>query len=76
MHLNAPPPWCLQNYFKKHAVNCGESLLALEEEHLKEMGIFNVGHRLKIMRVIDDLRREVGLVSRANYVDISYLISQ
>ena len=50
--------------------------MALQEEHLKEMGVSRVGHRLELVKAIEELRREAGLVSRERYMDISTLIMQ
>lgn len=66
----------VQKCFKEHSVRCGESVVALEEEHLKEMGVVSVGHRLELIKAIEELRKECGFVSREKYVDVAYVISQ
>ena len=66
----------LQERFKNNHIRCGESLLALEESHLKEMGVTSVGHRLELVKAINELRREAGLVSREKYEDIGSLMIQ
>ena len=50
--------------------------MVLTEEHLKEMGVVSVGHRLELSKFIEELRRECGLVPRDKYADISYVVSQ
>ena len=62
--------------FKAHSIRCGESLLALQEDHLKEMGVSSVGHRLELVKAIEELRKEVGLVSREKYVGMNLLIAR
>ena len=54
----------------------GEILLSLTEEHLKEMGVASVGHRLKLSKAIEDLRRECGLLSRDRYTNVDHIMSQ
>lgn len=50
--------------------------MELQEEHLKEMGVTCVGHRLELVQAIEELRKEAGLVSREKYVDVSTLMIQ
>ncbi len=59
----------------EHAI-CGNSLVGLQEEHLKEIGVLKVGHRLKLLKCIDELRRDADLVSREKYADISILMTE
>ena len=65
--------WRLQQNFKEHAIQSGSLLLALEESHLKEMGVVKVGHRLGIMEAINHLRREAGLVDKYKFMDLPTL---
>ncbi len=57
-------------------MDSGNILLSLTEDHLKEMGISKVGHRVKIVSLIDGLRRGAALISREKYSDISALLAQ
>ena len=52
--------------FEEHAVVSGKILVQLTEEHLKEMGVRKVGHRLALVAGLNDLRMKeirVGVVS-------------
>jgi len=62
--------------FKEHEINSGSTLLSLTEEHLKEMGITKVGHRLKLANLLETLRKDLGLVSREKYSNLTTLLSQ
>ncbi len=62
--------------FKNHSIRTGKLLLSLEEEHLKEMGLFTVGHRLEIMEAIHELRQNAGLVDNSKLVDVKTLLKQ
>ena len=50
--------------------------MALQEEHLKEMGVVKIGHRLELVRSINKLRKKVGLVSMEKYADMCHLMTQ
>jgi hypothetical protein len=50
--------------------------MMLQDDHLKEMGVSSIGHRLEMVKAIDELRKEAGLVSREKYADISTLMIQ
>ncbi len=50
--------------------------MTLQEQHLKEMGVTCVGHRLELVKAIDVLRKGAGLVSRETCVDIGSLMHQ
>lgn len=62
--------------FKQQAITTGRRLLSLTEDHLKEIGVSKVGHRLELQSHIDELRKAAGWVSRAAYVDIPTLLNQ
>ena len=62
--------------FKQHEITTGKRLLSLTEEHLKEIGVIKVGHRLELTLHIDELRKAAGWVSRAAFVDIPTLLNQ
>ncbi len=51
-------------------------MLALQEEHLKEMGVSCVGHRLELVKAVEELRKEVGLVFREKYTCITNLMTR
>lgn len=56
---------------EEHAVTSGAVLLQLTEEHLKEMGVWSVGHRLEMVGALERLRLEAGLLPRAQFVQMS-----
>ena len=58
-------------FVEDHCVTSGDVLLRLTEEHLKEMGIKTVGHRLKIVNALESLRLQSGLLPRAQFVQMS-----
>lgn len=62
--------------FSEHAIRSGRLLLALEESHLKEMGVVKVGHRLDILEAIHALRREAGLVSKHKFISLPTLLME
>lgn len=43
--------------FEEHQVLSGRILMQLTEEHLKEMGVRKVGHRLALLGSLDELKR-------------------
>lgn len=65
-----------KSLFKQHAITTGRRLLSLTEEHLKEIGVVKVGHRIELMSQIDGLRKAVGWVSKAAFVDLPTLLNQ
>ena len=65
-----------KHLFKQQEITTGRRLLSLQEEHLKEIGVIKVGHRLELSFHIDELRKAAGWVSRAAFVDISTLLNQ
>ena len=62
--------------FRQHAVRSGKLLLALEEDHLKEMGVVTVGHRLEMMESIHELQREAGLLDKYRFIDLPTLLTE
>ena len=66
----------MQDLFSKHAIRSGRILLNLCEDHLKDMGVTKVGHRLEILGNIVELRKRAGLVSQELFRDIHVLIDQ
>ena len=65
-----------KHLFKQQEITTGRRLLSLQEEHLKEIGVIKVGHRLELSFQIDELRKAAGWVSRAAFVDIPTLLNQ
>lgn len=53
----ASSPSCPQSLFVEHAINSGRVLLALNEQHLREMGVAKIGHRLEILGNLGALKR-------------------
>ena len=49
-------------HFTEHAVTSGRVLLQLTEDHLKEMGVSKVGHRITLYTRLNELRREEGIM--------------
>ena len=64
----------MQGSFEKHAIESGRELLQLKEEHLKEMGVGNVGHRLRLCEHIRELRRSAKVT--ADGEDMNHLLTQ
>lgn len=60
--------------FEEHGVDSGRSVLQLKEEHVKEMGVTKVGHRLHLCGQITELRRSAKLAISG--VDMEQLLSQ
>lgn len=52
----------------------GHCLLQLEEDHVKEMGVVKVGHRLWLCRQLSELRRSAKVM--VSGVDIEHFLSQ
>jgi len=65
-----------QQAFRDHDIVSGNILAQLCENHLKEMGVGRVGHRLELLGQIDQLRSKAGLVQRSKFVDIPTLLKQ
>lgn len=49
-----------QAKFIEHGIEDTETILELKEEHLEQMGV-PLGHKLKIIKRIKDLRSDKGL---------------
>ena len=64
----------MQDSFQKHAIESGRQLLQLKEDHLKEMGVGKVGHRLRLCEHLRELRRLAEVT--ADGVDMDSLLSQ
>ena len=61
----------LQEYtdtFATHAITNGRTLLQLTQEHMKEMGISKIGHRVAVSNALDKLRSAAGMVPKALYL--------
>ena len=58
-------------FVEEHCVTSGDVLLRLTEEHLKEMGMRVVGHRLKVVDALEGLRLQSGLLPQAQFVQMS-----
>ena len=65
-----------QEAFCDHDIGSGHVLLQLCEEHMKEMGVKIVGHRLELLRQIDKLRNKAGFVSQATFINTPTLLKQ
>ena len=65
---------CMQDLFDEHAVESGRGLLRLEEDHLKEMGVAKVGHRLQLCEHLRELRRAARV--SVGGLDMDCLLSQ
>jgi len=65
-----------EDLFKQQAITTGRRLLSLTEEHLKEIGIVTVGHRLELSHHINKLRKAAGWISTAAFVDVPTLLKQ
>ena len=65
-----------QEAFCDNDIGSGHVLLQLCEEHMKEMGVKIVGHRLELLRQIDKLRNRAGFVSQATFIDTPTLLKQ
>lgn len=63
-----------QVLFEEHGVDSGRSVLQLKEEHVREMGVTKVGHRLQLCGQISELRRSAKLA--INGVDMQQFLSQ
>lgn len=62
--------------FQQQAITTGRRLLSLTEEHLKEIGVVIIGHRLELSYHIDELRKSAGWISTAAFVDVPTLLNQ
>lgn len=67
----------MQTVFADHDIASGRVLVSLTEDHLKEMGVARVGHRLELMGHLEELRRGAGLVPReVALMDVSTLLQR
>ena len=65
--------------FKSHEITSGEVLLELQEEHLKELGIWKVGHRVLLCKKIQELKGSTNshdLITLNSAVDIAKLFDK
>lgn len=62
--------------FKDQFIISGSVLLQLTEEHLEQMGISCIGHRLMLINAIDQLRHKAGLLPSAKFVNVDYLLEE
>ena len=60
--------------FEEHGIETGHVLLQLEEEHIKEIGVVKVGHRLLLCEQLRELRRLAK--AAVGGVDMESLLSQ
>ena len=65
-----------QPLFEKHCITSGSVLLQVTEEHLLQMGITCVGHRLSLINAIDSLRAKCGFLPNAKYTDVNHLLNE
>ena len=57
-------------HFTEHAVTSGRILLQLTEDHLKEMGVRKVGHRITLCTRLNELRREEGITLGVEHLQL------
>ena len=65
-----------ERVFKEQCINTGSVLLQVTEDHLKEMCIRCIGHRLILVNGIDVLRHKAGLLPSAKFVNVRYLLEE
>lgn len=62
--------------FENQCITTGPLLLQVTEEHLSQLGISCIGHRLSLINSIDSLRQKCRLLPNAKYVDVNFLLDE
>lgn len=68
--------------FEMHAITSGEVLLELKEEHLKDMGVRKIGHRLLLLKKLAELTKQktgvdtLEMAPSAGDIDVSNLFDR